>query len=100
VRAIERTTRQFVASLEAAIPGLHVSIERSVTPYGRSNYIHIRDQAQRRYWKVRISDHPIGMRRALSGREDLYITAGTRPPSWAVWIGEFRRLVDNAIPSP
>jgi hypothetical protein len=95
MRAIERTTKQFVTSLQAAIPGLHVALERSVTPYGRSNYLHIRDQAQRRYWKVRISDHAVGMRRALSGEEDLYIAAGAKPPSWAVWIGEFKRLLER-----
>jgi hypothetical protein len=95
MRAVERTTRQFVASLEAAIPTLHITIERSQNAFGRSIYVHIRDQAQRRYWKVRISDHAVGMRRALSGREDAYITAGSRPPSWAVWLGEFKRLVER-----
>ena len=93
--AIERTTRQFVAALRETLPDIHISVERSRTSHGRSNYVHIRDQAQRRYWKVRISDHAVGMRRALSGREDLYITAGTRPPSWAVWLGEFKRLVQS-----
>lgn len=93
--AIERTTCQFVAALKETLPDLQVSVDRSRTAFGRSNYVHIRDQAGRRYWKVRISDHSIGMRRALSGREDLYITAGTRPPSWAVWLGEFKRLVQN-----
>lgn len=92
--AIERTTRQFVAALREAIPTLYIRVERSKNAHGRSNYVHIRDQAQRRYWKVRISDHAVGMRRALSGREDLYITAGTRPPSWAVWLGEFKRRVE------
>ena len=93
--AIERTTRQFVASLRDAIPTLYITVERSRNSHGRSNYIHIRDQAQRRYWKVRISDHAVGMRRALSGREDAYITAGSRPASWAVWLGEFKRLVES-----
>ena len=95
MRAIERTTRQFVASLKDAIPSLSISIERSQNAYGRSNYVHIRDQAQRRYWKVRISDHAVGMRRALSGRDDAYITAGSKPASWAVWLGDFKRLVET-----
>lgn len=95
MRAIERTTKQFVAALAAELPGLRITVERSKSPYGRSNYIHIHDQALPRYWKVRISDHAIGMRRALSGREDLYITAGTKPPSWAVWLGEFKRAIEK-----
>lgn len=98
MRAIERTTKLFVASLREALPDLQVSIERSRNAYGRSNYIHIRDSAATRYWKVRISDHAVGMRRALSGREDAYITAGSRPASWAVWIGQFKRLVENSRP--
>lgn len=89
MRAIERTTRQFVAGLEAAAPGVRVQVERSVTSWGRSNYVHIRDRDQRRYWKVRVSDHAVGMRRALSGECELHIPAGARPPSWAVWLGDF-----------
>lgn len=91
MRAIERTTRLFVASVQAALPGFHVSVERSVTRFGRSHYVHIRDQAQRRYWKVRISDHVVGMRRARSGQEDLYLHARARPQSWSVWLGELVR---------
>ncbi|MGG7535343.1 hypothetical protein [Rhizobium sp. 12,4] len=98
MRAIERTTRQFVASLEEAMPGLQIAVERSRNDWGRSHYVHIRDDAQQRYWKVRISDHAVGMRRALSGREDAYISAGARPASWAVWIGELKRLVDGPRP--
>ncbi|CDZ67643.1 Hypothetical protein NGAL_HAMBI2605_59240 [Neorhizobium galegae bv. orientalis] len=101
MRAIDRTTRLFVASLKEAVPDASVSVERSHSAGGRSNYIHIRDQAGRRYWKVRISDHSVGMRRALSGREDAYITAGSGPASWAVWIGEFRKeitLADSEAP--
>jgi hypothetical protein len=46
-----------------------------------------------RSFKVRISDHAIGMRRAMRGEEDLYIFAGSKPASWAVWLGELvRRL--------
>lgn len=75
------------------MPGLRISIDRSQNAFGRSHYVHIRDEAQQRYWKVRISDHAVGMRRALSGREDAYISAGARPASWAVWIGELKRLV-------
>ncbi|MFN7010051.1 MAG: hypothetical protein ACK4PN_08460 [Allorhizobium sp.] len=89
--AIERTTKQFVAALRSELPDISISVERSKTTYGRSNYVHIRNA--RSYWKVRISDHPVGMRRATSGEEDLYISAGSRPPSWAVWLGQFRRMV-------
>lgn len=97
MRAIERTTKQFVASLKAAIPSLRIiSVERSETSFGRSNYVHIRNQNQRRYWKVRISDHAVGMRRAQSGREDLYLAAGAHPPDWAVWLSEFIKEVGDA----
>jgi hypothetical protein len=93
MRAIERTTRQFVESLKGNIPGLVVSVEKSVNDFGRSHYVHIRDADQRRYWKVRISDHAVGMRRAVSGREDLYIHAKAKPDSWMVWLSGFRREV-------
>ncbi|MCJ7993227.1 hypothetical protein J5N58_01270 [Rhizobium cremeum] len=92
MKAIDRTTKQFVASLRAEIPDLRISVERSKNAYGQSNYVHIRTK-DHRYWKVRISDHPVGMRRAKSGREDLYIWAGSWPPTWAVWLGQFRRTL-------
>lgn len=95
MRAIERTTRQFVAAVKDAAPSLHVQISRSCTDYGRSNYVYLCDHARNFYRKVRISDHPIGMRRALSGREDLYIHAKSRPEVWAVWLGELRRLTGD-----
>ncbi len=96
VRAIDRTTRLFVASLKVAAPELLVSVDRSRNTYGRSNYVHIRDADRRRYWKVRISDHSVGMRRALSGREDCYIAAGAGPSTWAVWLGDLMREVRAA----
>ena len=45
--------------------------------------------------KVRISDHAIGMRRALSGSEDLYISAGAGPAAWVVWLGDLVRRLDR-----
>ena len=93
MRAIERTTALFLACLGEAVPDLRVSVERSSTRYGRSNYVHIRDAEQRRYWKVRISDHAVDMRRAQSGREDFYIQSKDKPGRWAVWLGDFRREV-------
>lgn len=86
--AIERTTRLFCKSVRDALPGFRISIDRSRTQAGRSNYVHLRDRKQNWYWKVRISDHPVGMRRALSGECDLFISAGAKPSSWAVWLGE------------
>lgn len=86
VRAVDRTTQLFLASLDDALPGVKRQVSRSSTRAGRSNYVFI--LAPRRTYKVRISDHPIGMRRALSGAEDLYICAGAKPASWAVWLGE------------
>lgn len=91
MRAIERTTRQFVAAVQDAAPGLQIQISRSCTDYGRSNYVYLCDHGRRFYRKVRISDHSVGMRRAMSGREDLYIHAKTKSSSWSVWLGELRR---------
>lgn len=93
MRAVDRTTKQFVRAVKDAVPGIRVQVERSVTRFGRSHYIHLRDREQRRYWKVRISDHDVGMRRAGSGQEDLYLSARARPDQWSVWLGEFRREV-------
>ena len=86
--ALSRTTRLFVASVRHAMPDAEIQVQRSSTSWGRSNYVHIRSTDPHRYWKVRISDHPVDMRRATSGREDLYLRAGARPDSWAVWVSE------------
>lgn len=94
--AVDRTTLLFKASLADAAPQLQVRVERSRTSWGRSNYVHIRDGA-RGYWKVRISDHAIGMHRYRIGQEDLHIAAGAAPSSWSVWLGGFcRRLKARA----
>lgn len=92
MRAIDRTTEMFVASVKDAVPQLAVSVSRSRNRAGRSNYVFIAT-AGWRPTKVRISDHPIGMRRALRGEESLFIPAGAKPSSWAVWIGDLRRRV-------
>ena len=76
--ALSRTTRLFVASVRHAMPDAEIQVQRSSTSWGRSNYVHIRSTDPLRYWKVRISDHPVGMRRATSGQEDLYLRAGER----------------------
>jgi hypothetical protein len=86
MRAVDRTTRLFLASIREALPAATYSVSRSRNTAGRSNYVYI--YGRQRSWKVRISDHPIGMRRALAGYEDLYVAAGALPASWAVWIGE------------
>lgn len=93
MRAVDRTTRQFLASLHAALPALRISTSRSTNAAGRSTYVFI--HGPRRSWKVRISDHPIGMRRALRGEEDLYIFAGSKPACWAVWLGDLVRTVER-----
>lgn len=91
MRAVDRTTAQFVASVKDALPGLRMQVSKSRNAAGRSNYVFI--YASRTSYKVRISDHAIGMRRAMRGEEDLYIFAGSKPASWAVWLGELvRRL--------
>lgn len=100
MRAIERTTRQFVAAVREVLPQLRVNVQRSVAPWGRSNYVYIYCDHSGRSWKIRISDHAVGMSRALGGRELAYISAGAKPDSWAVWLGQFRRVVGNPSPSP
>jgi hypothetical protein len=91
MRAVDRTTRLFVDSVKDALPDVKLSVHKSKNTHGRSNYVFIAHDRHLMAIKVRISDHPIGMRRALYGGEDLYIFAGARPDSWAVWIGELRR---------
>lgn len=85
--AVERTTKLFVRSLDQTGIAFKISIEKSRTVYGQSNYVFIRHANSPLFWKVRISDHPVSMGRALSGREHLHIPAGAKASSWAVWIG-------------
>lgn len=92
-RAVDETTALFVKSLTEAVPAVRVNVQRSYNSAGRSNYVHINDEGLCRYWKVRVSDHPVGMRRAMSGKEALYVFAGASPSSWAVWLGDFVRRV-------
>jgi len=98
VLAVERTTKLFCASVKEALPDFRVFVTRSRTQAGRSNYVHIRDQKQPMYWKIRISDHPVGMRRAMSGESDLYIVAGAETSSWAVWLSELVSSHGNSKP--
>lgn len=95
MRAIDRTTKQFVESVREALPDFMVTVARSTTSWGRSNYVRIRDAEQRACWSARISDHAVGMRRAMSGQHDIFISAGARPASWAVWLGELVKSVEN-----
>ena len=71
--AVERTTKLFVRSLEQAGVNFKISIEKSRTAFGQSNYVLIRHANALKFWKVRISD--------------LHIPAGAKPSSWAVWMG-------------
>lgn len=101
MRAIDRTTKLFVEAVRLATPCASVSIDRSVTKFGRSTYVHIRSTDGNLYRKVRISDHPVGMRRATSGQEDLYLHARAKPHNWSVWLGELRRaMIGDTIPPP
>lgn len=93
MRAVDRTTKLFKASVEDALPGVTLRVQKSKNAAGYSNYVFIPLGNHVYAIKVRISDHPIGMRRALSGQEDLYIVAGARPDSWSVWLGELCRRV-------
>jgi hypothetical protein len=91
MRAVERTTRAFVASVTAALPGVHIWVDRSVSRAGRSNYVFI-DMPDRRE-KVRISDHAVGMRRAMWGEETLLLHAGATIDHWSVWLSQIARRI-------
>lgn len=94
--AVDRTTKQFVASVKATAPGARIVVDKSRTRHGRSNYVYV--YLADRMWKVRISDHPVGMRRALWGLEDLLLDHQAKPASWAVWMGE--HVARHAEPNP
>jgi hypothetical protein len=87
--AIEKTTRAFVASVREALPNRLVTVSRSKNKVGRSNYVYIdRPRGKGTSIKVRISDHAVGMRRALWGNEALFIHAGATIDHWSVWLGK------------
>lgn len=88
MRAIDRTTQLFIASVREAVPAAEIRMQRSVTKQGRSNYVYIADGRRWKPIKVRISDHPVGMRRALYGEEDLFVHHLSNPASWAVWVSK------------
>jgi len=86
MRAIDKTTNLFVSSVKEALPDVEIYVQRSSRAHGRSNYVYIVLGGARRRLKVRISDHPVGMRRALYGEEDLFVHHLAKPASWAVWV--------------
>lgn len=90
MRAIDKTTKLFVASVKEAVPAAYVSVQRSVARQGSSNYVYISIVGCRSL-KVRISDHPVGMRRAIHGEEDLFMHHLAKPSSWAVWVSQLPR---------
>lgn len=88
MRSIDKTTKLFIQSVKEALPNAATRVQRSVARHGRSNYVYIETADIRRPIKVRISDHPVGMRRAIYGDEALFIHYLAKPASWAVWISE------------
>lgn len=91
MRAIDQTSQKFMAAVRRQLPAAAVWCSRSKTRAGRSHYVFIQLSRGARPLKVRISDHPVGMRRALSGECDLFLSAGAKPASWAVWLGALVR---------
>ena len=91
-KAVKHTAYLFVKSVEHALPSAKVSVVTSDRPWGYSRYIYLRLPNLMRPIKVRVSDHEIGMRRAISGECDLYIRGGAKPDSWSVWIGDMVRM--------
>lgn len=94
MRAIDRTTQLFVSSVKVALPDASVRVEKSNTSHGRSNYVYI-DIGQIYDLKIRISDHAVGMRRALYGTEDLFVHHLAKPASWAVWVSGLPKRADR-----
>jgi len=104
MRAIDRTTHLFVTSVREAVPEATISVQRSCAAHGRSNYVYIGlgGRSDRRPLKVRISDHPVGMRRALYGDEALFVHHLAKPASWSVWVSRLparRRAIVPATPA-
>jgi len=93
MRAIDRTTKLFVASVKEALPNTGIQVQRSTAAHGRSNYVYIILGGGRRSLKVRISDHAVGMRRALYGQEDLFVHHLAKPSSWAVWVSRLPQFL-------
>ncbi|MCP4410066.1 MAG: hypothetical protein GY807_20445 [Gammaproteobacteria bacterium] len=89
MRAVDRTTEKFCETVREALPNYGIGVVRSNVPWGRSNYVYIHPLGGGSHIaKVRISDHPISMWRAVHGNESLLITAGASIESWSVWLGE------------
>lgn len=88
MRAIDKTVKLFVTSVKEAVPCANIRVQRSVAKHGRSTYVYIDLDGGWRPLKVRISDHPVGMRRALSGDENLFVHHLAKPASWAVWVSK------------
>lgn len=93
MRAIDRTTDLFVVSVKIALPEARVTVQKSRASHGRSNYVYINVDGIARARKVRISDHPVGMRRAIYGDEDFFIEHRAKPRSWAVWVSELPKAM-------
>jgi hypothetical protein len=88
MRSIDKTTHLFVLSVREAIPDASIRVQRSIAKHGRSNYVYIDRKGYWRPLKVRISDHAVGMKRAMYGGEDLFVHHLAKPISWAVWVSE------------
>lgn len=99
MRAIDRTAFLFVCSVRDALPGAHISVQRSDLPHGRSRYVYITLEPGQWPLKVRISDHGVGMRRAMSGTESLYLHHLAKPAHWAVWLSELAAFAARRNPA-
>lgn len=93
---VVRTTELFVQSVMAATDELDITISKSRTRHGASNYVTLTGRNGRFSVSVRISDHPIGMRRARRHEHALLIMENSAPSSWAVWLSQM--LKHSKIP--
>lgn len=65
MRALDRATDLFVASVREALPGARLQVRRSQNQFVRSNYVFIAPGGMTLPAKVRISDHAV-VPRAMS----------------------------------
>lgn len=99
MRAIDRTTFLFVCAVRDALPDSHIYVQRSNRPHGCSRYVFITLKPRTMPLKVRISDHAVGMRRATSGSECLYLNHLAKPDAWAIWLSRLAKRKGATAPS-
>jgi hypothetical protein len=95
MHSVDRTAKLFIESVETALPEARIQNDRYRSDWGYSRYVFV--NCGKWWFKIRISDHAVGMRRATSGECDLFLSGGDGPARWAVWLSKTVAMV-NASP--